>query len=466
MKITITSLALLLILNACSVSRNIQAPKPALPQAYRNAGTSDSTSIAGLSYKSFIEDKILQKLIDSAVLRNYDMQLAVKNITAARLSFRQVKWNYLPQADLAVTASSDRPSDNSLTGLSLAQYHIGSRHIEDYSVGVNISWEADFWGKIKNQSRSALAAWMQTVEARKAMQTVLVSTVSQGYYTLVMLDAKLAIARQNVLLNDSTLRIIRLQYTAGQVSLLAVQQEEALQLSAEELIPQFEQDITVQENALSLLAGTLPGPVERSAGTLVLPDNLPAGVPSALVSRRPDVKGYELALVRANAELGITRAAMYPALNITAGGGINSFKASNWFSVPSSLFGLVGGSIAQPLLDHRLLKTRYELAGIERDKSVLQFRQSVLNAVGEVSDALVKLEKLKEQREISARKVALLQHATANAVLLFKNGMATYLEVLTAQSGVLQSELELATIKRDEFSAVSDLYRSLGGGWN
>jgi outer membrane protein TolC len=156
---------------------------------------------------------------------------------------------------------------------------------------------------------------------------------------------------------------------------------------------------------------------------------------------------------------------MYPALRITASGGVNSFKASNWFNIPAALFGIVAGSIAQPLLQHKELSTQYEVAKINREKTVLQFRQSVLNAVGEVSDAMVKIEKLKQEQAIAANRVKTLQQATSNASMLFKNGLANYLEVITAQGNVLQGELELASIKRDELSATADLYRSLGGGW-
>jgi multidrug efflux system outer membrane protein len=157
---------------------------------------------------------------------------------------------------------------------------------------------------------------------------------------------------------------------------------------------------------------------------------------------------------------------MYPALRITASGAVNSFQASNWFNIPSSLFGVVAGSVVQPLLDHKELSTQYKVAEVNREKTVIQFRQSVLTAVGEVSDALVKIEKLKQQQVIVTNQVNTLNKATENANLLFRNGMANYLEVITAQSNVLQSQLQLATIKRDELSAVSELYRSLGGGWN
>jgi outer membrane protein TolC len=163
--------------------------------------------------------------------------------------------------------------------------------------------------------------------------------------------------------------------------------------------------------------------------------------------------------------VGINKSEMYPALRITAEGGVNSFKASNWFNIPASLFGVVSGSVLQPLLNHKELKTQYEVAKVEREKTVIQFRQSVLVAVGEVSDALVKIDKLKAQQVIAADRLKTLQQATSNSNLLFKNGMANYLEVITAQGNVLQSELELASIKRSELSAVSELYKALGGGW-
>jgi multidrug efflux system outer membrane protein len=458
----------LTVLSACKVLKDIEIPKPAQPETFRNAATTgDTSSIADIQWKNFFTEVTLQKLIDSAIAKNYNMQIAVKNIEASQLLFKQVKWNNVPQVDLNVTANSTRPSDNSITGLSLTQYKVGSKHIEDYSANLALSWEADIWGKIHNQQRSALAANLQTTEAKKAIQTNLVATVSQGYYNLLMLDAQLDIAQKNVKLNDSTLRIIKLQYNAGQVTSLAVEQADAQKQAAEQLVPQFEQNIALQENALRILTGELPDKITRSSNldAMVIPTNVATGLPSAIVSRRPDVKSAEQALQIANSKVGISKAEMYPALRITAQGGVNSFKASNWFNIPASLFGVVAGSVIQPLLDHKKLKTDYEVAKVDREKTVLQFRQSVLNAVGEISDALVKIDKLKSQQIIAVNRVNTLHQATKNADLLFRSGLATYLEVITAQGNVLQSELELATIKRDELSAVSDLYRSLGGGW-
>ena len=451
---------------ACKVSKDIATPTPQLPANFRNAATADTNSIADIKWKRFFTDASLQKLIDKAIAKNYDMQLALKNIETSQLLLKQTKWAYLPDARLQVAVNSNRPSDNSLNGLS-AKSFLGTTHVEDYSANIALSWEADIWGKIKNQKAGALAAYLQTEEARKAIQTNIVANVTQGFYNLLMLDAQLEIAKRNIALNDSTLRIIRLQYNAGQVTALAIQQAEAQQLTAAALVPQLEQNVAIQENALSIIAGELPDQIQRNVllSQVNIADSLSAGVPLEMVSRRPDVKSYELALNIANAQVGIARAKMYPSLSITAGGGLNSFRASKWLSIPASLFGAVAGGITQPLFQKKQLTTAYEVAKVNREKTVIEFRQSVLNAVGEVSDALVRIEKLQVERSIAITRVYTLQKAISNANMLFQTGMANYLEVITAQSNVLQSELELASITREQLSAKVELYRSLGGGW-
>ncbi|TDH24526.1 efflux transporter outer membrane subunit [Segetibacter sp. 3557_3] len=459
-------LVIVAVFNACNVTKPVAPPAIDLPSKFRNDSSEKTSGIAELEWKRFFKDPILQQLIQKAISRNYDMQLALKNIEYADLQLKQTRWSYLPDARLQVTANTNRPSDNSLNGLSAKQF-LGSTHVEDYSANINLSWEADIWGKIKNQRAAALAGYLQTEEAKKAVQTNIVAAVAQGYANLLRLDAQLAIARKNIALNDSTLNIIRLQFTAGQVNALAVQQAEAQHLSAAGLVPSLEKEIAVQENALSILAGTLPGRIQRNSldNGLSWPGETSAGLPAEMVSRRPDVKRYELALSIANAQAGIAKAAMYPSLSITAAGGLNTFTASNWFNVPASLFGIVAGSIAQPLLQKKQLTTAYNLALVNREKSVIQFRQAVLTAVGEVSDALVKVEKLQFERQLAITRVNTLQQAIVNANMLFKTGMANYLEVITAQEKVLESELQLAAITFEQTNAKTELYRALGGGW-
>lgn len=456
-----------LILTGCKVSKDIETPKPELPQAYRNAtaGT-DTTSVASIEWKQFFPDANLQALIGKAVTNNYDMQTAIKNIESAQLQLRQTKWNNVPQLNLGVTANTSIPSQNSLNGISLANF-LNTTHIEDYNAGGSLSWEADIWGKLRGRKKEALALYLKTEEAKKLLQTNIVATVAQGYYNLLMLDAQLGIAKKNLELNENTVRIVKMQFGSGQVTSLAVQQTEAQRLRAAQIVPQLEKEVTIQENALSILTGALPSEIVRNTTLDLTPlhTELSAGVPSSIVSQRPDVKGSEYELAAANARVGVTKASMYPALNITAQGGVNSFKSDNWFNMPASLFGMVAGSLTQPLLQRRQLRTQYEVAKVEREKAVIAFRQSVLVAVGEVSDALVRVEKLKQEQEFAAERVANLQKATTNADMLFKSGMANYLEVITAQSNVLQSELDLAALKRDQLNAVAQLYKSLGGGW-
>lgn len=460
-------LVLLTTLNACKVSQDIEAPQDAIPENFRDVAYEDSTGIADLGWKEFITDASLQQLIDSALTQNYDLLTAQKNIEQAQWQLNQAKWANVPDLNLQVTGTSNRPSDNSLNGLSTSTF-LGKKHIEDYNAAIGLSWEADIWGKIRNRKQGALAEYLQSEEAKKGLQTTLVANVAKGYYNLLMLDAQLAIAQKNLALSDSTLFVINLQYEAGQVTSLAQQQAEAQQAVAAQLIPQLEQNIVIQENALSIITGSFPDKKERST-TLNATDlhkDLKAGIPASLVSRRPDVKNAELALKASNASVGIAKASMYPALNITASAGLNSFESSNWFNMPASLFGIVAGSLTQPLLQKRKLKSAYEIAKIEREKTVINFRKTVLVAVGEVSDALVKIEKLNEQQTVASRRVAILQKAVKNAEMLFKNGMATYLEVIIAQGNLLQTELERAALKRAQLESEMELYRALGGGWN
>ncbi len=437
-----------------------------LPENFRNSTESDTTNIADIKWKSFFSEADLIALIDVALAKNNDLQIAEKNITIANLHYKQAKWGNVPQVNAYANATTTRLSENSLNGLSTSQF-LGKKHIEDFSAGLNLSWEADIWGKIKNQKKSALAAYMQTTEAKKALQTTIVATVSNGFYDLLMLDAQLEIAKKTLVLNDSTLFVVNLQYDAGQVNLLAKQQTEAQRLIAAQLIPELEKNIQLQENALSVLAGTFPEPQKRQSllNNLVVKNNLSAGIPSQLLNKRPDVKSAELDLKIANAQVGIAKASLYPSLNITAVTGVNSFEFNNWFNMPASLFGSVTGGLAAPLLNSKKLKTRYEIAKVARDQSVLRFKQTVLVAVGEVSNALIKIDNQEKEYSIANERVETLKKSIVNANMLFKNGMATYLEVIIAQSNLLQAELELASIKKDRLVANVELYRALGGGW-
>ncbi|SHN13234.1 efflux transporter outer membrane subunit [Chitinophaga sp. CF418] len=455
---------------ACRVGRNYERPALTLPAQYSDtavaANTTADSSIATIEWKQFFTDTTLQGLIGRALSGNYDLQLALKRIETAQAYLKQAKLGWLPAVNLQAAASTSIPSKNSLNGTSLNSF-LHTDHIEDYSLSGGLSWEIDVWGKIRRRKEAALASYLETYEGMHAVQTGLVADIANSYYNLLMLDAQLNIARSNVSLSDTIVQMIRLQKTAGEATELAVQQAVAQRQTAALLIPQLEQAKAIEQNTLRILAGELPGTIAYTSTLTGTPvrEMLPTGVPAALLSNRPDVRAQEMALKAANAEVGVAQASMYPSLNITASGGVNAFKASEWFTLPSSLFGTVAGSITQPVFQRGQLKANLEVAKIQREQAVIRFRQITLDAVGEVSNSLIKLDKLKAQQQIASDQVNTTQLAVVQARMLFRSGMANYLEVVTAQGRSLEASLTQADIVRQQLSASVELYRSLGGGW-
>ena len=458
---------LLLNVVACRTGKNYQRPAVPLPASFSQtsaASPADTNSIADITWRNYFTDPVLRQLIDSGIKRNYDLLYALKNITIAQSQVKQSNWLWVPQVNAGVSAYYYRNSDNGPAGINNGAIN---NHSYDYLASVNMNWEIDIWGKISRQQESAMANYLQTYEAAKAVQTRLVADIAQGYFSLLMLDQQLYETKKTLALTIDFVKLTRLLYDAGEVTYLAIQQAESQRLNTATLIPLIEQNIIIQENGLQLLTGNLPGVVSRD---ILLTDvhfneEMSTGLPVAILNRRPDVRASELALVKANAQVGVSQANMYPALTITAGTGFESLKSSNWFNVPGSLFGLAGASLIQPLLNGRRLKTQYEIAKQQREQAVIQFRQSVLTAGTEVSNALVQVDKLREQEILAKQRTDTLSAAVDNAQLLFKNDMANYLEVITAQQTALDAQLSLAFIQRAELNAHVELYRSLGGGW-
>jgi len=451
---------------SCRVNKAYERPEIVTGEKFRGQATADTLSFADKQWKEIFTDTRLTALIDSGISNNYDLLIAVNRLDVAHKRMRQAKLLQLPEINLQVTGQYSRPSDNSLAGISVKSF-LKESHVENYQAIASLSWEADIWGKIRSQKEATLAGYMQSYEAVKAVQTQIVADIAHGYYNLVMLDRQLEISKSNLLLSDSFLVATQKMKDAGMVNLLAVQQAESQKQSTSLLIPQLQENIAIQENALQILTGQLPDSVDRK-GTLdelLRFEDISSGVPASLLSRRPDVRAAELSIVAANARMGIAKASMYPALNITAGAGLETFKSSNWFNIPGSLFGIAAGSIMQPIFRRNELKTNYEIAQLEREQSVLEFRQLVLQAVGEVADALVAIEKLQQQQDIAKSRVETLKLAVTNARRLFSSDLANYLEVITAQGNALQAELDLATIQKRQLDELIELYRALGGGW-
>ncbi|ANI90704.1 hypothetical protein A9P82_09300 [Arachidicoccus ginsenosidimutans] len=455
-------------------TRHYERPSLDMPDNYRSTDSistdyiaMNDSGIATVPYKSFFDNKELVTLIDSGIARNYDLQTAIKQIAYSQEALKQAKLGNIPTVSFtAANASITRSSDNSLNG-SLASQFLGKSYVTDYTSYLGISWEADIWGKIKNRKSAALAAYLQTEEAKKAVQTQLVASIAQGYYNLLLLDEQQRITENSIRLYDSTIQMTKVLQESGSVNELAVQQQEAAREAAKATLPQIEQQIAVQENALKVLTGDNPGKISRGNSLEMLhpADALSTGYPANIVSNRPDVKQAELGIVQALGLENVAHASMYPSLNISAQGGLDAVDFKNWFNIPGSLFGAALGGITAPVFQGRQLKTQYRQAKISTDIAELQFKKSVQTALQEVSNALVETDKLKSRETYLQNQVTLLTGAVANARLLFANGQSNYLDVLTAQGNLLQARLTLAAVKSQRLDADVTLYQALGGGW-
>ena len=467
----IKNIAYIALISGTAVSCKVQKyeqPEVKMPEAFRGDTivAEHNENIAKISYKDFFKDPVLVGLIDKAMVQNNDLLVALKQIEYASLAYNQSKWANIPTVSAGANANINRPSDNSMNGMMAGQF-MGKRYMEDYTTSINLSWEADIWGKIRGRKEQALAGYLKTQEAAKAVKTQLVASVVQGYYNLLMLDTQLEITRSNLTYADTTLQFLTKQQELGLTTALAVQQQEIVKDQILKTIPAIESSVTTQENALSLLTGSMPGKIERSVGlnNVSSPDHLSVGIPSELLSYRPDIKAAELEVRKSAAAIHVAKMSMYPSLNITAQGGVNAFQISKWFSVPGSLFGMAAGAIAQPILNGKQLKTQYEQSKVLADQAEISFKQSVLKAVGEVSDALVQIQKLEEQQKIAEGLVLKTNEAVKKADMLFKYNSATYVEVIIAQTNKLQAELDLASLKTQRLNAITALYRAVGGGW-
>lgn len=455
---------LVALLTSCAVGKQYKRPDIAIPSTYYIKPQITADTVL-LPWRTFFKDPQLVSLIGQALERNNDVAIALINVEQLENSYKQAKQSLLPALELGVGASRNWPSKSSLNG-SLSDQFTGKPYLDDYSAILRTTWEADIWGKAKMQREGASADYFAQRENLEALKTRMIVQVAQAYYNLVSLDEQLNIAHQNVALSDSTLAMLRLQFNAGQINSLAVEQAEAQKKTAELIMPLTRQNIAVQESALSILCGSYPTALERATGlaTVMPAEEFTYSVPAHLLSRRPDLKAAEYAVVSANAKTGLSRAAMYPSLSLSPSFGMNSFKFSTWFNLPGALTQTLAANLTQPIFQRRSLKTAYQNAVLEQEKSVTQFKTTMMTAVKEVTDAMAKYSEASQRLILVQQKKQSLDKATGDALKLYKSGMATYLEVLTAQNNKLQNDLEVINIRLEKLTALTDLYRALGGG--
>ncbi|GHE47501.1 efflux transporter outer membrane subunit [Sphingobacterium griseoflavum] len=471
---------LLFTVSACKVGKSYQQPELGLPKDFRGdtiTYSNDTVIFGHISWRDFFHDPQLLSLIDSGLANNYDMRTALKNIEIANRNLRQNRLEYLPSLDGNIATVNRQYRSRDFYGAPSSKWYTqeGSEAPEklfnyqsQFASGVEFGWELDIWGRIANRKDQLTAEFLDSYEAKNAIQTMLVSDIAKGYFNLIMLDAQIEVAKRNLTLNDSTLRMIKLQFDAGEITALAIQQTESQRLLAASLVPEIEKEIALQENALRVLIGQMPAAVGRNKriDSLMNTDNgITLGSPVEIVRNRPDIKRAEYMLISANAQMNIQQILRYPQLSLNGVFGVNAMLPKNWFNIPGALLGGIAGNLTAPIFRNGRLKNEYEVAKLERDKAEIALQQTVMEAVSEVSNAVVTVEKQVEQLKLARKRVENSQLAVRNASLLFKGGYATYLEVITAQSNALDSELSLVDLGAKQLQAYVDLYRSLGGGW-
>lgn len=449
---------------SCAVGKKYTRTDLQVPESYKESVQVTGDTVV-LPWKTFFKDPKLIGLIDKALARNNEVNIALKNIEQLDLIYKQAKLSLMPTVDFSAGANRSWASKNSLNG-SLNEQFLGTKYIDDFNATLRLSWEIDIWGKAKMQKESAAAEYFAQKENLNAIKSRIVVQVAQAYYNLIGLDEQLKIAEQNIELSNSTLTMMKLQFTAGQINSLAVQQSEAQKKTAELLIPLAKQNISIQENALSILCGEYPTKIEREGNLKgMIPENkLSEGLPAQLLSRRPDLKVAEYNVISLNAKTGLAKAAMYPSISLSPQIGVNSNKFNSWFDIPGSITKAIAANLVAPVFQKKQLKTTYKTALIEQEKAAINFRQAVMTAVAEVSDAMAKSKGSSERLLLLDQRTAILDKGINDALKLYKSGMATYLEVITAQNNKLQNDLEMINVSLERLNADVELYRALGGG--
>jgi len=450
------------LLAGCAIGPDYKRPPVAEPPVFRGQATAEAASLADLPWWEVFQDPILKNLITEALGSNYDVNIAAARVQEARAQVGVARSEYFPAIDYNVGAQRSRFS-GALLGLPGGEP--STRNL--YHGWLTASWEIDIWGRIRRSNEAARASLLATEDARRGVWLTLVSDLGQAYFELLALDVRLQIARSSTQAYRNTYDLFQDRLKGGVASKLETSRAEGALGSAEASIPQLESDIVAKENQISILLGRSPGPVPRGMPMYeqaVVP-TVPAGLPSALLERRPDLRQAEQKLVGANANIGVAKAAFFPQLSLTALFGRASPEVSALTGGTATIWA-VAGMLSGPIFEGGKNLSNYRVAKAQWEQVKLQYEQAVLTALREVSDALTLLGKLSEAETGQERSVKALQQAAEHAMDRYRQGFASYFEVLEAQQQLYPAQNVLAQIRRDRLLAHVQLYKALGGGWS
>lgn len=447
-------------LQSCFVAKEYARPETVVEseQFRTDKLPQDSLSMATVSWKEIFTDPILQNYIEEGLKNNMDIRIALQQMAIAEAYVKQGKAGYFPTLNGTATAAHQEFSSN-------GQYAGQASSANQFEVAGGLSWEADIWGKIRSTKRASDATYLQTVAAHQAVKSRLVANIASAYYQLLAIDEQVRVTEETILTRTEGLETTIALKDAGIGNQAGVKQTEAQLYTAKAILIDLKTQSRFLENTLSILLGSAPHEINRSTlddQSIDIP--LKTGIPSQLLSNRPDVIAAEYSLINAFELTNVSRTNFYPSLTLGANGGFQSLELDKLFNV-NSLFASVVGGLTQPIFNGRKIKTQYEVSQARQEQALLQFKYALLIAGKEVSDAMYSIASATEKIQTKKSENDAYNLAVEYSQELLDNGLTNYLDVLIAEGYALNSSLDLVTAKNNRLQAIVDLYEALGGGW-
>jgi len=449
-----------LILSACTIGKDYQRPDVEKPNVWRFE-EKEAKSVANTAWWEQFQDLVLNDLIRIALAENKDLLIAAAKVEEYMGRYGATRADQFPQASIKGTGENIRITES---GYSSIPQGISPVY-NNYQVSLNASWEIDLWGKYRRASEAARADLLGTEEGRRSVVLTLVASVAGGYVNLLNLDQQLDIARRTVKTREESLNLFKIRFEGGVISELELSQVKSEYEEARGYIPQFEKAIAQQENALSILLGRNPGLIRRGRimDQLKLPA-VPEGLPSDLLERRPDIRQAEQNLIAANARIGVAKAAYFPSISLTGLFGTASADLSNLFKESSKVWNW-GGSVTLPIFTAGRTRGQVKAAESVRQQSLFNYQKAIQTAFREVEDALVDQLKSREKLDAQMNQVSALRTYKDLALMRYENGYSSYLELLDAERNLFSVELAYVQTRGNQFQALVNLYKAMGGGW-
>lgn len=442
-----------------------------VPAGFSN--TQDTTNLGTVKWKTYFTDPNLAALIDTALKNNQELNIAFQEIAMTKNEITARKGEYLPFVSIRGGAGVEKVGRYTSQGAGDATTDIKPGKempdpLPDFLIGAYATWEADIWHKLHNAKKAAVERYLSTIEGRNFVITSLIAEIANSYYELLALDNQLKIVDSNITIQSNALEIVKDQKEAARVTELAVRKFEAEVFNTRSLQYGIQQQITETENRINFLLGRFPQPIVRNDQSLnaALPATIQAGIPSQLLSNRPDIKQAELELSASKLDVQVAKARFYPSVGISAGFGWNAFSPTYLLRTPESMLYSLAGELVAPLVNRNAIKAEYANANARQIQAVYNYERTIVNAYVEVANQVAKIGNLEKSYDLKSKQVDALTRSIDISNDLFRNARADYMEVLLTQRDALESKFELVETKMQQMKAMVNIYQALGGGWN